>query len=117
MAAVNSTTNTSSPPPTRRLLFDRRYGWVFCIVPLAKAVLKKASESVNFIASSTVHVLERPELLSPKVIQATVSDQMHKIASSVKNSELFVMAPKTNVNKSESTSSSSDLPEENSGSV
>ncbi|KAI3464271.1 hypothetical protein Pfo_020934 [Paulownia fortunei] len=126
-AAVNSTTTTSTPPP-KRLLFDRRYGWVldewkepseealsggrgmFCIVPLGKALLKKASESVNFVGSSTLNVLERPDMLSPKVVQATLNDQMHKLASSVKSTELILMAPKRN-NEGESNSCSSCLPE------
>ncbi|KAK6116730.1 hypothetical protein DH2020_049550 [Rehmannia glutinosa] len=128
-AALSSTTHTPTPPP-KRLLFDRRYGWVldewkepskealtggrgmFCIVPLAKALLKKASESINFVGSATLDVLERPDVLSPKVVQATLSDQMHKIASSVKNTRLVLMGPKRN-NEKESTSCSSDLPEGN----
>ncbi|KAL8482380.1 hypothetical protein ACS0TY_027895 [Phlomoides rotata] len=60
-----ATSSTTTSPPRKRLLFDRRYGWVldewkepseeafsggrgmFCIVPLAKALLTKASESVQ----------------------------------------------------------------------
>ncbi|KAF3440153.1 hypothetical protein FNV43_RR18431 [Rhamnella rubrinervis] len=55
--------SSSSARPSKRLLFDRRYGWVidewkdpseealaggrgmFCILPLAKALLKMASQS------------------------------------------------------------------------
>ncbi|KAL0359970.1 UNVERIFIED_CONTAM: hypothetical protein Sradi_3681500 [Sesamum radiatum] len=67
---------------------------MFCIVPLAKAVVDKASQSINFVASSTLNVLERPDMLSPKVVQAALSDQMNKLASSVKNVELVLMASK-----------------------
>ncbi|KAH6763877.1 hypothetical protein C2S52_012748 [Perilla frutescens var. hirtella] len=122
-AAVKST--AASAPPRKRLLFDRRYGWVldelkepseealaggrgmFCIVPLAKALIKKASETINFVGSSTLDVLQRPELLSPKAVQATLTDQMHNFVSSVKNAELVLMAPARN-NTRESTSGSSD---------
>ncbi|XP_042035946.1 uncharacterized protein LOC121782256 isoform X2 [Salvia splendens] len=54
---------TASLPPPKRLLFDRRYGWIldewkepsvealsggrgmFCVIPLAKALIQKASET------------------------------------------------------------------------
>lgn len=124
-AAVKPTA-ASSPPP-KRLMFDRRYGWVldewkepseealaggrgmFCVVPLAKALFKRASETINVVGSSTLDVLEKPELLSPKVVQAALTDQMHKFVSSVKNAELVLMAPGRN-SKRESTSGTSDLP-------
>ncbi|KAK4391327.1 hypothetical protein Sango_2196000 [Sesamum angolense] len=127
---MTSSSSTTTPSP-KRLLFDRRYGWVldewkepsqealaggrgmFCIVPLAKAVVEKASESINFVASSTLNVLERPDTLSPKVVRAALSDQMHKLASSVKNAELVLMASKRNIER-ESTSCSWELPEDNS---
>ncbi|KAL0351258.1 UNVERIFIED_CONTAM: hypothetical protein Scaly_1514500 [Sesamum calycinum] len=130
MTSSSSSSTTTTPSP-KRLLFDRRYGWVldewkepsqealaggrgmFCIVPLAKAVVEKASESINFVASSTLNVLERPDTLSPKVVRAAVSDQMHKLASSVKNAELVLMASKRNIER-ESTSCSWELPEDNS---
>ncbi|KAL6498401.1 hypothetical protein OROHE_026669 [Orobanche hederae] len=110
-AAVNSTTTTSSRP-RKRLLFDRRYGWVldewkepseealsggrgmFCIVPLAKELFLKASESLNIVGSATLNVIRRPDLLSPKAVQATLSDQMCKISSSVENTKLLLMRSK-----------------------
>ncbi|GFQ00646.1 hypothetical protein PHJA_002208500 [Phtheirospermum japonicum] len=125
-AVVNSTTTTATPPG-KRLLFDRRYGWVldewkepseealtggrgmFCIVPLAKELFHKASESINFVGSATLNVIEKPDLLSPKAVHATLSDQMQKIASSVKNIKLLLMGPKGN-NEMEFTSCSSDQP-------
>ncbi|XP_062073144.1 uncharacterized protein LOC133777512 isoform X2 [Humulus lupulus] len=76
---------TSSYTPTsKRLLFDRRYGWVidkwkdpseealsggrgmFCIAPLAKGFLKMASNSINHGASTAVKAFERPDLFSPQ---------------------------------------------------
>ncbi|XP_060674636.1 uncharacterized protein LOC107423434 isoform X4 [Ziziphus jujuba] len=63
-SAISIPSSSSSRPP-KRLLFDRRYGWVidewkdpseealaggrgmFCILPLAKALLKMASQSVE----------------------------------------------------------------------
>ncbi|KAL5571781.1 hypothetical protein UlMin_021378 [Ulmus minor] len=91
--------SSSSARPSKRLLFDRRYGWVidewkdpseealaggrgmFCILPLAKASLKIASESINLAASSALKALERPDLLSPQVLQAGLNDQLHKFKS------------------------------------
>ncbi|KAF5956597.1 hypothetical protein HYC85_003822 [Camellia sinensis] len=76
--------SSTSRRTSKRLLFDKRYGWVFdewkdpseealaggrgmfCLVPLARAFLDMASQSINFIGSSTVEVLKRPELLSPQ---------------------------------------------------
>ncbi|KAL7156237.1 hypothetical protein ABFS83_03G130200 [Erythranthe nasuta] len=130
-AAVNLSTTTSTPP-AKRLIFDRRYGWVldewkepseealsggrgmFCILPLGKALLKKASESINCVGSFTLNVLERPDVLSPQVLKSTLTHQMHKIASSVKNSEPVLIAPKT-INDAESTFQSSDVTEEDRG--
>ncbi|KAL3641496.1 hypothetical protein CASFOL_016464 [Castilleja foliolosa] len=109
---IPSAAAVSSTPPRKRLLFDRRYGWVldewkepseealtggrgmFCIVPLAKVFIHKASESINFVGSTTLNVIEKPELLTPKSVHATLSDQMHKIASSVKSTKLLLMGPK-----------------------
>lgn len=65
---------------------------------------------INFVGSFALNVLERPE-----VARATVSDQMHKIASSVKNAELVLIPPERNDEReSGSTFRSSDLPGENS---
>ncbi|GER37882.1 hypothetical protein STAS_14319 [Striga asiatica] len=110
-AAVSSAA-TASGPPRKRLLFDRRYGWVldewkepseealvggrgmFCIVPLAKELFHKASDSINFVGSATLNVLGRPDLLSPRAIQSSLSDQMQKIAFSVRNTKSFLTGPK-----------------------
>ncbi|KAG6388918.1 hypothetical protein SASPL_150354 [Salvia splendens] len=158
---------TASLPPPKRLLFDRRYGWIldewkepsvealsggrgmFCVIPLAKALIQKASETpfpnfdladcllktlsslgfislsslvtsllrlllcvsgetvklfmqlvllglddgVNFVGSSTLEVLDKPELLSPKALQATLTHQMQRFKSSVNDAKLVPMAP------------------------
>ncbi|XP_048431895.1 uncharacterized protein LOC103956552 isoform X2 [Pyrus x bretschneideri] len=62
-AASSLSGTASSNSPSKRLLFDRRYGWVidelkdtseealaggrgmFCILPLAKTLIKMASQS------------------------------------------------------------------------
>ncbi|KAF4387202.1 hypothetical protein F8388_008836 [Cannabis sativa] len=92
-------TSSSSTPTSKRLLFDRRYGWVidewkdpseealsggrgmFCIVPLAKGFLKMASNSINHAANSAVKALERPKLFSPQLLQPNLNDKLHKIKS------------------------------------
>ncbi|XP_015888472.3 uncharacterized protein LOC107423434 isoform X3 [Ziziphus jujuba] len=83
-SAISIPSSSSSRPP-KRLLFDRRYGWVidewkdpseealaggrgmFCILPLAKALLKMASQSV---------------------LQAGLNDQLHKLKSSVRKPDI-----------------------------
>ncbi|KZV33103.1 HEAT repeat-containing protein 6 [Dorcoceras hygrometricum] len=60
---------------------------MFCILPLAKALLHKSSESINFAASSMLKVMETPELISPKVVQSAVCHHLHNVASSVKKME------------------------------
>lgn len=62
-----------------------------------------------------MEVVERPELLSPKVVQATLSDQMHKFVSSVQNAKLDLMVLGRR-NEKDSTPSSTDQPEGNTGS-
>ncbi|KAK9270059.1 hypothetical protein L1049_025632 [Liquidambar formosana] len=117
---------TSSKRPPKRLLFDRRYGWVFdewkdpseealaggrgmfCILPLAKGLLKMASESINLATSSTVKILERPDLLSPQVFQASISDHLHKCMSSIQRPKFNLFSLEGN-SQSHATSCSSHL--------
>ncbi|EXC32453.1 hypothetical protein L484_012621 [Morus notabilis] len=105
MASI-SIPSSSSTQTSKRLLFDRRYGWVidewkppseealtggrgmFCILPLARALLKMASQSINLAASSAVKALEKPDLFSPHVLQAGFKGQLHKIKSSLTNSDI-----------------------------
>uniref|UniRef100_A0A2P2JM86 Uncharacterized protein LOC107423434 isoform X1 n=1 Tax=Rhizophora mucronata TaxID=61149 RepID=A0A2P2JM86_RHIMU len=85
----------------RRLLFDRRYGFViddgkdpseealaggrgmFCVLPLAKCFLKAATESVNMAAQFAVKVFERPDLFSPKALPASLDKSLNKLMSSI----------------------------------
>ncbi|KAL7224714.1 hypothetical protein ACSBR1_026072 [Camellia fascicularis] len=105
--------SSTSRRTSKRLLFDKRYGWVFdewkdpseealaggrgmfCLVPLARAFLDMASQSINFIGSSTVEVLKRPELLSPQVLQSNLNAQRQKIISSIQKPEFNLFALKT----------------------
>ncbi|XP_022973473.1 uncharacterized protein LOC111472022 [Cucurbita maxima] len=86
---------------SKRLLFDRRYGWVidewknpsdealaggrgmFCIAPLAKTLVNSVAQMVNIAATSTVKALENPELLSPQVLQAGLHQRLEKFMSSM----------------------------------
>ncbi|XP_065880539.1 uncharacterized protein [Euphorbia lathyris] len=97
--------STSSNRPSTRLLFDRRYGWVFdewkdpseealaggrgmfCILPLAKSFLNTASQSVNLAANFAVKVYERPDLLSPRALQENLHNQLQKFNSTLKKPE------------------------------
>ncbi|KAJ0085949.1 hypothetical protein Patl1_07726 [Pistacia atlantica] len=135
--AVSAPSQSSS----KRLLFDRRYGWVFdewkdpseealaggrgilerefhrsplfrdtinmvkkisnttrrfCILPIAKAVLKTASDSINLAASSAVEVYERPELLSPQSLKASVNGWLRNISSFVQKPEFNCLTVKGN---------------------
>ncbi|CAL5376638.1 unnamed protein product [Camellia sinensis] len=105
--------SSTSRRTSKRLLFDKRYGWVFdewkdpseealaggrgmfCLVPLARAFLDMASQSINFVGSSTVEVLKRPELLSPQALQSNLNAQRQKIISSIQKLEfnLFALKP------------------------
>ncbi|XP_057973459.1 uncharacterized protein LOC131161607 [Malania oleifera] len=109
MSSSKSSISTSSP---KRLLFDRRYGWViddwrdpseealaggrgmFCALPLAKALLKTASQSINLVTFSTIKVLEKPDLLHPRALQACLEDHFHKLISSVQQPEFNLFAIK-----------------------
>lgn len=104
MASRPSSSSKSASISSKRLLFDRRYGWVidewkhpseealtggrgmFCILPLARSLLKMASQSIDLAASSAVKALEKPDVFSPQVLQAGLKDQLHKIKSSLINS-------------------------------
>ncbi|XP_038712822.1 uncharacterized protein LOC120006804 [Tripterygium wilfordii] len=125
---MESSTNTRrkssqiSERPPKRLVFDRRYGWVFdewkdpaeealaggrgmfCILPLAKAFLKTASQSINLAASSAVKVFEKPDLLSPQVLHASLNDQLHKIMSSIRKPEVNMFVGEENSSSHASTS-------------
>ncbi|KAH9781634.1 hypothetical protein KPL71_008545 [Citrus sinensis] len=124
MEIIESTSNSSktsipalsspSKLSSKRLLFDRRYGWVFdewkdpseealaggrgmfCIVPLAKACLKTASESINVAASLAARVYERTDLSCPQSLHTCLNDQLHKFTSMIQKPELNLFALKGN---------------------
>ncbi|GLT71549.1 hypothetical protein SLA2020_435590 [Shorea laevis] len=116
----------SSKPPSKRLLFDRRYGWVidewkdpseealaggrgmFCILPLAKALTKTVSQSISLAASSAVKAMERTELLLPQVVQDSLNNRLHKFMSSLQNPEFNCLFLKGNL-QSHATGCSSHL--------
>ncbi|XP_066363392.1 uncharacterized protein [Miscanthus floridulus] len=66
MAAPQSSTDSLVPPlhrHPRRLVFDRRYGWMFCAVTMARSLVNAAASSINYAASSISRVLEHPKRL------------------------------------------------------
>ncbi|XVE60735.1 hypothetical protein DITRI_Ditri05aG0151500 [Diplodiscus trichospermus] len=101
MLQPNGMESANSNSSSKRLVFDRRYGWVFdewkdpseealaagrgmfCIVPLAKAFLKTASNSINFAAKSAVNVLQKPDVLSPRELHASLIDQLKRVSNSI----------------------------------
>ncbi|CAM0945866.1 unnamed protein product [Alopecurus aequalis] len=82
-AAETSSVNPPRPDLNRRLVFDRRYGWIFdewtdpavsalsggrgmfCILPMAQALMNAAASSVDYAADSVSTALKRPEIISP----------------------------------------------------
>lgn len=107
MESSQSTSSRINIPNSRqsskRLLFDRRYGWVidewkdpseealdggrgvFCIVPLAKALVRMASQSINLAATSAIKASERPQLFSQHMLQSALDDGVRNFMSSLKN--------------------------------
>ncbi|KAH7568338.1 hypothetical protein ACOSQ2_009429 [Xanthoceras sorbifolium] len=100
--AVSSSTKLSS----KRLLFDRRYGWVydewtdpaeealaggrgmFCVLPIAKALLNTAVKTINLTASSALKVYENADLSSPQLLPANLSNHLHKLTSRIQKPEI-----------------------------
>ncbi|KAM5550104.1 hypothetical protein ABKV19_001178 [Rosa sericea] len=129
MESTTSSVSVSTSSKSKRLLFDRRYGWVidewkdpseealaggrgmFCLLPLAKAAIKMASQSISLAASSAVKALEKPELFSPQLLQASVNDQLHKITSSLPKPDLNYLLLKGNLSQAASPSSSCEQTE------
>ncbi|XP_026455571.1 uncharacterized protein LOC113356610 [Papaver somniferum] len=108
-SSVSVAASTRKAVSSKRLLFDRRYGWVFdewkepseealaggrgmfCILPLAKALVNIASQSINLATNSAVKALERPDQFSPQALQANLNRQFQNFVSSFQqpNSNLF----------------------------
>ncbi|KAK6940375.1 hypothetical protein RJ641_029906 [Dillenia turbinata] len=100
---------------SKRLFFDRRYGWVFdewkdpsedalaggrgmfCILPLAKALVKQASQTVKLVASSTIKVDEKPGWPYLQTVQTNLDQRLHEFISSVQKSEFNLFALKGNL--------------------
>ncbi|XP_039122674.1 uncharacterized protein LOC120259184 [Dioscorea cayenensis subsp. rotundata] len=91
-------TPVSRPP--KRLIFDRRYGWVydewrdpsevalaggrgmFCIVPIVKAFLSVSSQLINAATDSAVRNL-RNRNHTPQTIHANLCTQFQKLLQSI----------------------------------
>ncbi|XP_010910551.2 uncharacterized protein [Elaeis guineensis] len=110
MAASASAPSIHPPRPagrsTKRLLFDKRYGWIFdewkdpseqalaggrgmfCILPIAKSLLKIASQSINVAAGSVVRALENPKEFSPQALHTNLCTQFQKLGHSIQRPNL-----------------------------
>ncbi|XP_021856879.1 uncharacterized protein [Spinacia oleracea] len=108
---LKTTPSTTMPTTstTKRLLFDRRYGWVidewkspseealaggrgmFCVVPIAKGLVEMASNSVNMAVNSAIEILERRDHFSPQQLQATVGNQLQQLAASMQKPNLSLL--------------------------
>ncbi|KAI0498023.1 hypothetical protein KFK09_021264 [Dendrobium nobile] len=80
----------------KRLIFDRRYGWVFdewknpaeealaggrgmfCVVPIAKGLIRMASQSINHAVESVAKVLERSGQSSSPAVPAALTKQCQR---------------------------------------
>ncbi|XP_061337947.1 uncharacterized protein LOC133284854 [Gastrolobium bilobum] len=103
MESTSSRINVpNSRQSSKRLLFDRRYGWVidewkepaeealaggrgmFCIFPLAKALVQMASQSINATAISAIKASQKPELFSQHM-KSAVDDGVQNFMTSLQN--------------------------------
>ncbi|KAK7338931.1 hypothetical protein VNO77_19565 [Canavalia gladiata] len=111
---------------SKRLLFDRRYGWVidewkdpaeealdgsrgmFCILPLAKALVQKTSQSINLAAVSVIKASEKPQLFSTQMLQSALDDSVRSFMTSLKNmgSKGFILNKNTWLEASNNSSHS-----------
>ncbi|KAL1359501.1 hypothetical protein HN51_004814 [Arachis hypogaea] len=104
MESTSSRINDPNTKPfSKRLLFDRRYGWVidewkdpseealdggrgmFCVFPLVKALVQKVSQSINLAATSAMKVSEQQQLFPHQMLQHALDDGVHDLMSSLKN--------------------------------
>ncbi|MED6149787.1 hypothetical protein PIB30_065917 [Stylosanthes scabra] len=104
MESTNSRINVpNTKPSSKRLLFDRRYGWVidewkepseealdggrgmFCIFPLAKGLAQKLSQSINLAVTSVMKVSEQQQPFPHQMLQCALNDGVHNLMSSLKN--------------------------------
>ncbi|OAY83237.1 uncharacterized protein LOC109709992 [Ananas comosus] len=86
--------------PPKRLLFDRRYGWIFdewkdpseealaggrgmfCILPIAKSLLNIASQSIEAAAESVNRVTKNTKHVSPEASSEEQRTWFHKLEHS-----------------------------------
>ncbi|XP_004492300.1 uncharacterized protein [Cicer arietinum] len=103
MESTSSRVNVpNSRQSSKRLLFDRRYGWVidewkhpaeealdggrgmFCILPLAKSLVQMASQSINLGVTTAIKAAEKPQMFSLQMLQSALDDGVRKFVSSLK---------------------------------
>ncbi|CAJ2670281.1 retrotransposon protein putative Ty1-copia subclass [Trifolium pratense] len=104
MESTSSKVNVpNSRQSSKRLLFDRRYGWVidewkqpaeealeggrgmFCILPLAKNLVQMASQSINLGVSSAIKAAENPQMFSLQMLQSALDDGVRKCKGFILN--------------------------------
>ncbi|XP_020580064.1 uncharacterized protein LOC110024439 [Phalaenopsis equestris] len=90
----------------KRLVFDRRYGWVFdewkdpaeealaggrgmfCVVPIAKCLLRMASQSINCAVESVAKVRESSGQIPPPALHAVLINKYQKVKDLSKSSTI-----------------------------
>ncbi|XP_057437055.1 uncharacterized protein LOC130729347 [Lotus japonicus] len=126
MESTSSKVNVpNSRQSSKRLLFDRRYGWVidewkgpaeealdggrgmFCIFPLAKALVQMASQSINITAITARKAFENPQLSSHQMLQSALDGAVRNF-SSLKNTGCkgFTLGKNSQLDASSSSSHS-----------
>ncbi|XP_039801535.1 uncharacterized protein LOC120665846 isoform X6 [Panicum virgatum] len=98
MAAAQPSSSRSLAPPLRcRLVFDRRYGWIFdewtdpadqslsggrrmfCAVTMARSLVTAAASSISYASCSVGRVLQSPKSLSlPAYIPSLAFNKKHQ---------------------------------------
>ncbi|XP_027352694.1 uncharacterized protein LOC113863340 [Abrus precatorius] len=58
---------------------------MFCLLPLAKALVQKASQSINLVAISVIKASEKPQLFSNQMLQSAIDDGVQSFMTSLKN--------------------------------
>ncbi|XP_058758219.1 uncharacterized protein LOC131631443 [Vicia villosa] len=103
MESTSSRVNVqSSRQSSKRLLFDRRYGWVidewkhpaeealdggrgmFCILPLAKRLVQMTSQSINLGVASAIKAAENPQTFSLQTLQSALDEGVRNLVTTLK---------------------------------
>ncbi|ERM99690.1 uncharacterized protein LOC18427728 isoform X2 [Amborella trichopoda] len=98
------------PKPKKRIIFDRRYGWLydewndpleaalsggrgmFCILPLAKALTNTTCRSINFAMESALQMVEKRDFgFSFELFKTGVDDQFQKFKASMKRNNFNLL--------------------------